>query len=402
MQSRPIRFTAQPFTFPSTGERIVIVEGPPHGIIYEPASIYITINLRSHGLSPNTMLKQMQAVTMLLNWAVDSNLDIEQRIGTCDLFLVEEIHALKEALRMHTGNGQRRDQELVSASHYTNRVIAVRDYVAWHVQRVIQRIPASGVHRVLEARRRLDDFQRLMTSDLPAARIRERNGLSDEIQQIFLDAIVPGSLTNPFKPPYQIRNYCLLLYYHEFGLRRGEPLKIKGEDLALHGTHPILMLRDRKDEIEDPRSREPRFKTYARDLAMGSVLVSATKKWLADRSKNYPLAKRSPYLFLSRTGRPLSMNTVNDMFLLMRTKVPGLPPDFTVHHTRHNANDRFTAFAKEQGWDEATTKRNRNYMFGWAKTSDQGEKYTNRSTREDAARASMAMQDRSVRGGFAP
>jgi len=268
----------------------------------------------------------------------------------------------------------------------------VRDYILWHAHRTIDRIQSRDVERLQEARLRLDDFYQRMTGDLPSPRERSRQGVSDEVRAIFLKAIRPGSDTNPFQRQHQSRNYALLLIYDVHGTRKADPLKLKGEDLHLHGNDPSLDIIVRHDERSDPRVHEPRHKTFGRPLKLGPELASALTDYIMHERPKYPGAKRSPYVFLARNGQPLSLAAVDDMFALLRKRVPGLPPDFTCHITRHNANDRFTAVAKELGWSEGEERRNRNFQFGWSKTSTQGDRYQLRSVREAAGKALLSLQ----------
>lgn len=391
--------------FPSSGERYVILEGPPHGIAMEAPSIYTSLRLREMGLSPNSMAQHLGAIALLLKWAADRSpaIDIDQRLQSVQLLSGDEVIDLRRALRQNLNVHKIKDTAKKAAArttvrhgHYYFRCHAVRDYISWHAQRSIDRILARDVERLVEARTRLDEFRFRMTGDLPSPRQRSREGVGEEVQAIFLEAIRPGSSTNPFQRQHQIRNYALLLLYHEHGVRKADALKIKGEDMHLFGARPTLFIVVRHDEQDDPRRREPRHKTFGRPLPLGERLADALTDWMLNERPKYPNAKKSPYAFLARSGAPLSLAAVDDMFCLLRERVPGLPPDFTAHITRHNANDRFSAEAKRLGWSEGEEKLNRNHHFGWSKTSTQGDRYRTRSIREGAADASLRMQRASV------
>jgi integrase len=390
-QQEPFRHRVKKIVFPSSGERVVFVIGRDK-IAREDTTAYTMVHQRAAGLSPNTMYLQMQAVAMMLDWADDRGIDLEQRIGSGDLLSNDEIYALRDHLR-----GRKDEPDgVVGGQYYRNRCASVRDYVKWHAEFVISRIPQAQWQRAQAHRNRLESFVTLMSSGLPSPAARNREGHSEEVQKLFLEAIRPGSPLNPFKPKFRKRNYALLLLYHEHGVRRADALKLTGEDLHLHGDRPFISIRYRNDDPLDPRVNEPRLKTQPRDLWVSDKLRAALRDWVMDRAKNFPLAKRTPYVFVAGNGRPLSLLSVNEMFQLLRRRVPGLPADLKPHHKRHDANDRLTQLSKDQGWSEGEEKRNRNYIMGWTKTSQQGEKYTKRSTREGAARALQALQDRST------
>ena len=114
-------------------------------------------------------------------------------------------------------------------------------------------------------------------------------------------------------------------------------------------------------------------------------------------AQRYPGAKRVPYVFVARNGRPIAIRTVADIFAALR-RVPGLPPDLSAHMLRHTWNDEYSRLADETGMGEAEEMRTRNYLMGWKKHSTRSADYTKRHTREEAQKRSLQMQERSVRG----
>lgn len=360
-------------TYPSNGERSVLLECPPHGLGHEASTLYVVGCLRPAGHSPNTMYQQLLAISLLLDWAEHRSINVDQRIGSSDLFSRQEVLSLKEALRSdlrptHVG-------QAVSPAHFVSRCLAVKDYVSWHMENVIFRMSARDA-RKSPASQALFDFQRMMTIDLPTAKSGEREGLDQDVQDLFLEVIHPDSPRNPFQKQHRVRNHALLRLYWEKGSRRGENLKIKVSDLSLHGSNPKAELRAHHDDPLDPRANEPRLKTQERDLDhLSPELQKAIEAWLEER-RTYPGALKSPYLFLSRTGMPLATDTVGGIFRFLRRRVPDLPADLTAHLLRHTANDRFSDYAERVGLDEGEARLLRNYMFGWTKTSKQGDRYS--------------------------
>lgn len=399
MKRETSKYRVKTTTFPSTGERFVLVEGP-NGIALEATTLYTMMTLRARGLSPSTMYHAIQAVALLLEWADRRNppFDLDERIGGGTLFLAEEVQALRRDLRADLSKAKAGKASMVATGHYYNRCHAVRDYITWHAENVIRRIPLLQTQRANEHRIRLEDFRTMMVADLPSPRAKSREGVDDAVQQAFLEAIRPGSPTNPFQKRHQARNHALMMLYFVHGLRRAEALKIKGEDLHLSGPNPMIRILVRIDEPEDKRRIEPRAKTEGRDLFVGPELSAILQEWVTKHRPSYPGSKKTPYVFIARDGKPLALSTVNDMFVLLRERVPELPNDFTTHQLRHTANDRLSDLADSMEWNEAEDRRNRNYQFGWSKNSNQGDSYRTKSTRRKAAEASRIMQDKSWNG----
>jgi hypothetical protein len=84
-------FRVKKITFPSSGERYVIIEGRPHGIALEAPSIYTSMCLRENGLSPNSMAQHLRAIVLLLRWATEHSIDLDQRLQSVQLLSTDEM-----------------------------------------------------------------------------------------------------------------------------------------------------------------------------------------------------------------------------------------------------------------------------------------------------------------------
>jgi site-specific recombinase XerD len=394
----------------ASGERFpAIVDA--NGILAYAPTLYGSMALRSREGSSGTMEAHLRAIMIALNWAAGRKIDLQARIESVDLLTTFEIESLRTALRINYRKevaapkqkalGKQHKSRSVNSSTYYNRCHMVRDYLAWHARNAIQRIKTSDP-KLPEARYRLESFERLMAENLSKPKPKEREGIDERTQELFLEAIKPGSPLNPFQTKHQHRNHALLLVYYETSIRRAEGLKLKGEHLiGLGGSSPTIRIIRDPDDPDDPRGAEPRVKTYPRDIPVSLGLAKALQEWVVEHrtdAARYPGAKRTPYVFVSRTGKPLGLRTVNDMFDLLRHRVPELPRDLTTHVLRHTGNDRLSAAADAEGLNEAEEKKARNYVMGWSKTSAQGDRYTKRHTRRRAEALMTRMQQNSVKG----
>jgi len=105
-----------------TGERFVLVTGRK-GVAVEETTLFTMLHQRSRGLSPNTMMAQMRAVALFLDWIEKKAIDLSQRIGSGDLFTIEELYALRDHFRQHASG----KLGVVSGGHFRNRMVWVRD-----------------------------------------------------------------------------------------------------------------------------------------------------------------------------------------------------------------------------------------------------------------------------------
>ncbi|KQQ45657.1 hypothetical protein ASF58_18955 [Methylobacterium sp. Leaf125] len=388
------------------GERCPAIAQASGMLAYDP-NVYGMVVLRERGGSSSSNEAHLRAVIIALNWAARRGIDLRVRVQSLELLTPFEVADLRDTLRAvqrkprSSKKGRAKPQKVVVApGTLFNRCLMVRDYLSWFARAAIQRIRVDDP-KILEARERLEWFEREMVANLPKPRSPDKEGLGKAARSLFLEVIRPDSDRNPFQRRHRHRNYALLLLYYETGMRRGEALKLKGEHLMLAGGQPrVRIIRD-PDDRKDTRKIEPKVKTQPHDDEISSELARALHTWMVDHrtdADRYPGAKRTPYCFVSRRGTPLGVRTVNDMYDLLAEKVPELGTEVYPHILRHTSNDRFSEAAAELGLSDAEELQARNYKFGWKKGSKQGERYKNRHARESADRVVQRMQEKSVEG----
>lgn len=376
---------------------------------------YCAVELRTAGLSVNTLARAARSVALLLDWAAARSIDITARVESGDLFTHEESLDLSNWLRRSRARARADGtvKAVVDANTHETRVTNVRSYIRWRGEIAVHRIPvASG--RYGDAAKKLADWDRMMSGLARGGTTGKKYGLTEEQRALFLRIIHPDADGNPFDPDHRHRNYAILLAYYELGLRRGEPLLLKSGDLRISGTNPTLAVRARPDDPDDPRVDQPLVKTAQRLLPVGPRLLGALDTWiLRNRSdkERYPGAKKHPFVFVSENGRPMALRTVYDLFVRLRERCPELPRNFSPHILRHDLNDRLSDLCdqrreadalanvpKSHRLTEAQEESARNYLMGWKKHSKRSATYTNRSTEETASKLMLRLQDRSTNG----
>lgn len=387
----------------ASGERFPRVIDRSGAIAFAPTEYSVHV-LRSRELANSTVEAHLRAIIQALTWAEARKIDLQARFESLDLLSLEEVLDLRDFLRRRVRNNTAaRNAEIttnVGSTTYCNRCLFVSEYLCWNGTKYLTRLPAKDA-KLPDASRRLRQLRSMMLANLPKRRSLDREGIGEEEQVFFLNAIKPGNQANPFQTRHQERNYALLRLYYETGMRRAEALKLKGEHLiGLGGNHPLVRVMRAPDDKTDPRSNEPCVKTLGRDVPVSVELAAALLRWMEIRRDptRYSNTKKTGFVFVARTGRPLSLRTVGDMFELLRARVRTLPSDLSAHLLRHTANDRFSAAVDREQLTEAQEKQARNYLMGWAKTSDQGSKYTVRHTRQRAQAIALKMQEKSEKG----
>lgn len=248
----------------------------------------------------------------------------------------------------------------------------------------IARNPAAG-NRMEAIRDQVERLDRLYLGLRPHKKRLGRSvrALPKKVVQELLDAVTPGSPTNPFELEVtQWRMYCLVLLMLYQGLRRGEALTLKADSLQAQrdgrtGKFMWLLQVTTNESEDDPRADTPGIKTVdsIRTLPVTAVTATAIQAYL----ENYRGKVKHGFLVSSVRKRPMSVEGVSKAFqkltaalsagaraeLLRLTGAIWLTP----HALRHTcAVLRMKQLLSLGQSPEQAMSQLRSY-FGWSKTS---------------------------------
>jgi integrase len=375
-----------------------------HGLQTDNATSYCMEMLRPTSMALATMQARMEVVCQFQNWCGNNGIDFLQRLESGEYFQQHELTGLREALRRNLRKKPARPvkrgkksprKATVGDVHWRNRCVAVRDYVTWFAEGIIQRMSVRD-ERLPEMRARLADFKENIVDGIRVRRNPMREGLRKDQEPIFLAAITPGDPSNPFEARNQARNHALWLTYYEGGVRLGEALGLKTIDCHLNGTNKKLIVHRRPDDRDDTRRKPALAKTLPHPVEIADRLARVLHDFIVRHRPAYPGAKRSPYVFLSEDGGPLTHGTVAYMYTRLREKVPGLPKDFSTNDARRAWNNRFAVGAARAGLSDEKSLVIANHAQGRVPTSVEGENYRGRHNQEKAAEIIERMQDDAI------
>jgi integrase len=374
-----------------------------YGLQTDNATSYCMEELQPTSMALSTMQARMDAVCQFQNWCGDRGIDFLQRVESGEFFQQVEITALREELRRNlvyqqpkkgspkkpTSKRKVTERQTVGSAHWRNRCVAVRDYVAWFAEAAImRRRPDDPI--LAEMRARLADFVVNMTDGIKVSRNRMKKGLEKEQEPVLLAAIAPGHPSNIFAA----RNHALWLTYYKGGLRLGEGIGLKTIDCILNGSRKRLIVHRRPDDPHETRRKPALAKTLPHPVEIDDHLAHVLHDYIVNHRPSYPEAKRSPYVFLSEDGGPLTHETVAYMYRRLREKVPGLPGDFCTNDARRAWNNRFAQGAAELGLSDDKSLVIANHAQGRTPTSMQGENYRGRYNEEKAAEIMQHMNEK--------
>lgn len=379
-----------------SGERFPLIVKAATGLPCAWACRYSLYRHRTKSIS--TAKRELEGVCLLYDWADRHGIDLDERIGTGNLFSAQEVEALTEALRISRKAPRiLRNQpvaRVVKANTHGDYVRSINHYLTWRVSHVTTAM-ATADPRIPAISGRLKEVKAQLKSSVSSNPQADRLGLTEEQQIFLLQAVHPESSINPFHPETRHRNYALLLLLFELGTRRAEPLTLKGQHLQLNGASPRVIIEPRPDDPDEMRADPPLVKTLGRTLPVSPMLARTLDIYVSQHRRALRNAKKQVYIFLeSVEGHAMSLASVSDVFEVLRRRFPDeLPLDFSPHILRHTWNDRFTAAAKGVGLEEKFLEVVRNYLMGWDKNSKQAARYSRREIERQAGLLMLALQD---------
>lgn len=394
-----------------SGERLPLLVERDIGIPLHAPTLYVLTALRWR--AANTIAQHLAGVQVLLLWCSSAGVSLDDRVNSGALFRAHELDALWDATARPIAHF---DQKIAARGRPPPKVVklgepaavlardtignrrrAIRRYLAWLSER---RLFALGHQPDTQQTYRIAREELLRSLDARSARhgrdVDPRQGLDEAERRALLDVIDPANEANPWKEDaVRRRNLLMITLLLELGLRRGELLALRVEDVDLQRGQ-IRLIR-RPDDKRDSRRRQPVLKTEGRLMDLRSDVVDLLSTYILQiRARAPSRARRHGVLFVNiRTGAELSTSTIEKIFEQLR-KVPGLPAKLTCHVLRHDWNERFSRAMDEGGVPPARERQLRRYLQGW-RSDDSAAVYTQRHTRARANEASIQMQER-----FAP
>ncbi|MGH2624907.1 MAG: tyrosine-type recombinase/integrase, partial [Sphingobacterium sp.] len=280
-----------------------------------------------------------------------------------------------------------------------NRMRYIRNYLVWQISYFIA---THFLEKKLadDLQSSLQNLVLAINARLPPAgyrhSIQQREGLDPEAVSSLMIIVSPLSPDNPWKGVHsRYRNELIVQWFYYLGVRRGELLGVRVEDINFQKNE--VTIHRRADDVNDPRLDQPQTKTKARVLPMSSALASLTRDYIINRRSAFKGARKHTFLFCAdKTGLPMSLPTVNKLFKELRTACPFLSGPLSPHVLRHTWNDRFSELMDKNGITEEEEKKMRSNLMGWSETSETAAIYTKRHVREKAKIALLKMQEQII------
>jgi integrase len=329
------------------------------GLPLQQPTYWIVSKRRPSGSQPNTLNNDLRSLMYLYLWADARGVNLQ------DHFESGALLSLSEVADLDTFSGKYLDEALAELSVSATDVICldVRDSKAYRrtINLIEKRNRLTAIHSFIEytsadclsklhlwpdkwshynsirenclrwIKSRYETIKKPRRNDLGS-----REGLEKAEVDRLRAVIEPDHPENPFQSKVRFRNYLIIRLLLDLGIRRGELLGIRIEDVRA-GSDGTVAIHRRPDDPDDPRKMQPSSKTEARTLPMSGRLTDLLYEWIVHHRSKIALARKHPFLIVDcYTGRPLSLSSVNKLMAALRRRVPELPKTLSAHVLRHS------------------------------------------------------------------
>lgn len=383
------------------GERFVILVDESGMPLFYPA-LYVTVHMRGRSLAVNTIQNALNALKALYAWQSYYRVDIESRFSNCELLHAHEIHSLRDFMRKPLAEeidsivvSISRRPKTVSASNQYARMSVIADYLSFLANQLqtlaIGTCNANAPRMIEQIKANRPKVSSKSSID------RDEKHLDDAVLDEMEEVLRPGAEKNPVREyAVQVRNALMFSILRMTGLRRGELLNLKIEDVDF-AKNTLRVVR-RPDSKEDSRAYQPVAKTRERTFPLMPELINNIHRYVLSYRNAVSGAKRHGYLFITHKlgpsqGQPLSNAGFGKFMDALRTVIEGAS-EVHAHSLRHHWNYSFSKTCEGKGISPEREEKIRSYLMGWSETSGTAATYNRRHIKEQASQAVLELQNK--------
>lgn len=322
-RNRQRRFRVLALTL-DTGELLPTLVDSSSWIPVRVATRWVVCRRRWQSM-PSTLTNDLRSIGLLYAW---SSVALERELDD----VLEDGHALtgmqiQNLLVFLRVGGHIVDiaRATVSGSNTVARHASViRDFLKWAVDPASQgRMPSVTFDQIRCQRACLDEAFHAVTRQsgdsqriqpLTVEELARIDGLVGPLRAANGGLILPlqFATANPFRNETRLRNWLMYGIAIQCGLRRGELLKLRLDDLP-RPESPGLKVRRRAHDAADRRRHRPAVKTIERVLDLSGEIRSGLRAYLTNRPPSGRPCGHSPYLFVTAAGQALSITATNEV-----------------------------------------------------------------------------------------
>ena len=263
-------------------------------------------------LATNTLIRNLRELSVLYHWLERENIDIWDRISNAKGFTEAEIRGgMIEALRRDQNQNFKIRKYSVTPNTFNQRLTTVRQFFGLYFDIYLGSIPFNDIRyeRIRDQKARTLAWMETSFINAPPNNASKQKGLTLTQSKFLLSCLDPKSNQMVgVNPAVCYRNYISVAIMLNYGLRPGELLSLKVEDIEFGAISSIRVER-RLPDANDKRRPRPHIKRNGRVLTIdnpkfASYLNEYIMVWRDQLEINS--TESSDYLIISDEGHPLS------------------------------------------------------------------------------------------------
>jgi integrase len=317
------------------------------------------VRFRRYRVQASTLASNLHILAQLYQWTREhAGFDLDTRLTQGHVLQNRELESFLGTLRT------RSDGQTADAGTFDRQLAVVENFLTWSLQSDNRGGGGSlSVIQLAAERTRIEELLRsLRVGARPSSRIQPIEDAEIDAIRKAIGPLPDQSAGLSFPPLFashtRLRNWLMFETALELGVRRGELLKLRLDSLPRGADDGIRILR-RPDDPLDSRPKEPAVKTAERAIPASRELLRAIQAYLTYPRPLGRVPGKSPYLFVARSGNPLSIDTADDIISLIG-RFSGVSP-LSWHRLRHTWAERMAQLFADQpnGIDRLM------YLGGW-------------------------------------
>lgn len=306
----------------------------------------------------NTLSNDLQDLIPLYLFFASKGVDLFELIRSGRYWTETFVSSLGEALRRPLTKNKKVTRLAVRPGTVNKRISTSLRYLNWCFNVVLSRDDVTKEHRaeIGGIKEKVNESLNNARPSLEPLCRAQKKGLNGKQARYLQDALEPISSTLFSCRLVRLRNYLIVIILMFYGLRPGELLSLRLDDVEL-GALASLHVRRRRPSAEDSRSRPASIKRAGRILVLDNprlaMLLNEYAMGDRERAVSRKKGRATTFFFLSRDGQPLSMSSVQDIFIKARRAYPDkLPGHLCAKSMRHTFTDGVYKELQQQGHNE--------------------------------------------------
>ncbi len=307
----------------------------------------------------NTLVRNLRELSFLYQWSNRERIDLWERISSGKGFNEAELRGgLLESLRRDQSKGRKVKKLSITPNTFNQRLTTVCQFFSFFYDIFLGSMSLDDMRyeRIRDQKSRYMTWLSGAFINAPPSNRGKAKGLTQDQAKFLVKCLDPESEAIFGRDKaVRFRNYISVIIMLNYGLRPGELLSLKVEDIEFGAISAIRVTR-RAPDISDKRRPRPQIKRNGRVLPIdNSKLAKRLDEYIMKWRDQLELksVEQSDYLILSDEGRPLSQASLVQLFQLLRTRFPDeLPVGLSAKSLRHTFSSNMERELRAIGMEE--------------------------------------------------